>query len=90
MRLLQRRQGTRLRRNYDDWFEGKNRPAFRKFMPAYHEGLNNDFCAHQHPFDALRQRIADVKAEVLNEQGHPEQAIPLINEIRRACTATCS
>lgn len=68
-------------RNYDDWFEGKNRPAFRKFMPAYHEGLNNDFCAINIPL----MRYANVllmKAEVLNEQGHPEQAIPLINEIR--------
>ncbi len=78
---------------YNDWFcsfdeDGNpipgtsyNRPSFRKFMPADYEGLNNNYCAINIPL----MRYANVllmKAEVLNEQGHPEQAIPLINEVR--------
>lgn len=66
---------------YDDWFGGNNRPAFRKFMPTDYEALSNNYCAINIPL----MRYANVllmKAEVLNEQGHPEQAIPLINEVR--------
>ena len=58
-----------------------NRPAFRKFMPTDYEALSNNRCAINVPL----MRYANVllmKAEVLNEQGHPEQAIPLINQIR--------
>lgn len=67
-------------KNYDDWF-ATPRPAFRKFMPADLEGLSNNYCAINIPL----MRYANVllmKAEVLNEQGHPEQAIPLINQVR--------
>lgn len=79
--------------NYDNWFcsfdkdnnpipgTSYNRPAFRKFMPADYDGLDNNYCAINVPL----MRYANVllmKAEVLNEQGHPEQAIPLINEVR--------
>lgn len=79
--------------NYDEWFcsfdanwnpipgTAYNRPAFRKFMPADYEALSQNYCAINIPL----MRYANVllmKAEVLNEQGHPEQAIPLINQIR--------
>ena len=75
---------------YNDWFSNEdengnyipyNRPAFRKFMPTDYETLSNNRCAINVPL----MRYANVllmKAEVLNEQGHPEQAIPLINQIR--------
>lgn len=72
-------------KNYDDWFKNKDgaydRPAFRKFMPSDLEGLDNNYCAINIPL----MRYANVllmKAEALNEQGHPDQAIPLINQIR--------
>ena len=79
--------------DYDNWFcsfddknnpipgTSYNRPSFRKFMPTDYDGLYNNYCAINIPL----MRYANVllmKAEVLNEQGHPEQAIPLINEIR--------
>lgn len=77
--------------NYNDWFgtedeaTGKwvpyNRPAFRKFMPADYAALDKNYCAINIPL----MRYANVllmKAEALNEQGHPEQAIPFINEVR--------
>lgn len=72
--------------NYDDWFcdgDGKayDRPAFRKFMPATKETLSLDESAINIPL----MRYANVllmQAEALNEQGHPEQAIPLINKVR--------
>lgn len=66
--------------NYDDLFS-YNRPAFRKFMPATVEELNQNYSAINIPL----MRYANVllmKAEVLNKQGHPEQAIPLINQVR--------
>lgn len=80
--------------NYDNWFcnfdddgypipgTAYNRPAFRKFMPADYEGLSQNYCAINIPL----MRYANVllmKAEALNEQNHPELAIPLINEIRK-------
>jgi hypothetical protein len=57
-----------------------DRPNFRRFTPETYEELS-DYC----PFNIPLMRYANVmlmKAEVLNKQGHPEQAIPLINEIR--------
>lgn len=78
---------------YDNWFcqfddDGNpipgtayNRPSFRKFMPADMDGMSNNYCAINIPL----MRYANVllmKAEVLNQQGYPEQAIPLINEVR--------
>lgn len=78
---------------YDNWFcdfdddwnpipgTAYDRPSFRKFMPADYDALCNSYCAINIPL----MRYANVllmKAEVLNLQGHPEQAIPLINEVR--------
>lgn len=66
---------------YDELFDGKNRPAFRKLMPATYEALIQNYCAINVPL----MRYANVllmKAEVLNEQGNTVQAIPLINEVR--------
>lgn len=59
-----------------------NRPVFRKFLPTTLEGLTANYSAINVPL----MRYANVllmKAEVLNEQGHPDQAIPLINEVRK-------
>lgn len=68
--------------NYDDWFGPDNtKAAFRKFMPSTYDGLMQNYSAINIPL----MRWANVmlmKAEILNEQGHPRQAIPLINEIR--------
>ncbi|MDD2284034.1 MAG: RagB/SusD family nutrient uptake outer membrane protein [Methanoculleus sp.] len=72
--------------NYDDWFSDDkgiayNRPAFRKFMPTDYAALKTNRCAINIPL----MRYANVllmKAEVLNEQNHPAQAIPLINDVR--------
>ncbi len=80
--------------NYDNWFcdfddndnpiagTSYNKPSFRKLMPADYSGLNSNYCALNVPL----MRYANVmlmKAEALNEQGHADQAIPLINEVRR-------
>ncbi len=80
--------------NYDEWFcqfdddgypisgTAYNRPVFRKFMPADYEGLNQNYCAINIPLMRY-SNVLLMKAEALNEQGHPELAIPLINEVRR-------
>lgn len=72
-------------KNYNDWFNNNgtayNKPAFRKFLPSTIEELDQNYCAINIPL----MRYANVllmKAEILNKQGHPEQAIPLINEVR--------
>lgn len=71
--------------NYDDWFNNNgttyNKPVFRKFLPSTLEELEANYCAINVPL----MRYANVllmKAEILNKQGFPEQAIPLINEVR--------
>lgn len=67
--------------DYDHWFDGKDRPAFRKFMPTDYAALSSNRCAINIPL----MRYANVllmKAEVYNEQGQPGQAIPLINQVR--------
>ena len=74
--------GKVLGHDYDYWFEGVNRPVFRKLLPSTEEafGLDDD------DVNIPLMRYANVllmKAEALNEQGYPEQAIPLINEVRR-------
>lgn len=64
----------------DNWIT-YDRPVFRKSLPATVEELGADRVGYNIPL----MRYANVllmKAEVLNEQGHPELAIPLINEIR--------
>lgn len=58
-----------------------DRPVFRKSLPATLEELSADRVGYNIPL----MRYANVllmKAEVLNEQGHPELAIPLINDVR--------
>lgn len=65
---------------YDEWFE-KDKAVFRKYMPAQYSGLEND----ETSMNVMLMRYANVllmRAEVLNEQNHPELAIPLINEVR--------
>ena len=68
-------------KNYDDWFGTADRPVFRRFTPKTESERKMSRCAFNIPL----MRYANVllmKAEVLNQQGHPEQAIPIINEIR--------
>ncbi len=65
--------------DYDELFSS-DRPVFRKLTP-----LNEDEVELECDFNLPLMRYANVllmKAEVLNEQGNPSQAIPLINEIR--------
>ncbi len=57
-----------------------DRPAFRRFTPETRAEMDT-----RCPFNIPLMRYANVmlmKAEILNKQGHPDQAIPLINEIR--------
>lgn len=59
-----------------------NRPVFRKFTAATLDEMDEGRCAFNIPL----MRYANVmlmKAEVLNLQNHPEQAIQLINEVRK-------
>lgn len=58
-----------------------DRPNFRRFTPINEEERQMARCAYNIPL----MRYANVllmKAEILNKQGHPELAIPIINEIR--------
>lgn len=57
-----------------------NRPAFRRFTPSTKKELKTR-CGFNIPL----MRYANVllmKAEILNKQGDPELAIPIINELR--------
>lgn len=66
--------------NYDEWFK-TDKPVFRKFIPAAVSGMEADETA----MNIMLMRYANVllmRAEVLNEQNHPELAKPLINEVR--------
>lgn len=68
-------------KTYDEWFEGADKPAFRKYMPADVEGLNASYFAP----NIVLMRYANVllmKAEALNELGRSAEAIPVINEVR--------
>ena len=59
-----------------------DRPSFRKFMPATKEALYKD----NTDVNFTMMRYANVllmKAEALNNLGKTEQAIPLINEVRK-------
>lgn len=72
--------------NYDDWFSdgdgnAYNRPAFRKFMPVDMSALSNNRCAINIPLMRY-SNVLLMKAEVLNEQGKPAEAVPLINQVR--------
>lgn len=71
--------------NYSDLFTATDEVnrCFRKFMPPTDDvqNLRKGFIGSNIPL----MRYANVllmKAEILNEQGHPDQAIPLINEVR--------
>lgn len=58
-----------------------DKPSFRKFTPRTLDEMGES-CAFNIPL----MRYANVLlmiAEVLNEQGHPDQAVPYINEVRR-------
>ncbi len=44
-------------------------------------GLETNYCAINVPLMRY-SNVLLMKAEALNEQGHPELAVPLINEIR--------
>lgn len=66
--------------NYDEWFK-TDKPVFRKFIPAAVSGMEADETA----MNIMLMRYANVmlmRAEVLNEQNHPELAKPIINELR--------
>lgn len=68
---------------YDELFADSEEGAagFRRFTPETEEELDT-----RSTINIPLMRYANVmlmKAEILNKQGHPEQAIPLINEIRR-------
>lgn len=68
-------------KTYDDWFEGADKPAFRKYMPSDVEGLNASYFAP----NVVLMRYANVllmKAEALNELGRTTEAISVINEVR--------
>lgn len=65
---------------YDDLFE-TGHACFRKYLPDNLDALIANYTAINLPL----MRYANVllmKAEILNLQGHPEQAIPLINQVR--------
>lgn len=72
-------------KTYDEWFTDPNsemRTSFRKFLPATLDKMEQGNCDVNLPL----MRYANVllmKAEALNAQGHPEQAIPLIDEVRK-------
>ena len=62
--------------------EPYDRPSFRKFMPATYDALAQSTT----DVNVTLMRYANVllmKDEALNDLGHPDQAIPLINEVRR-------
>lgn len=68
--------------DFDDKFSDPTRKAFRKFLPSTPAEMEANYSAINVPL----MRYANVllmKAEILNKQGHPDQAIPLINDVRR-------
>mgnify|MGYP003029680658 FL=1 len=69
--------------NYDDIYDENSatRYNYRKYMPSTWSDYAQNYVGTNMPL----MRYANVllmKAEVYNEQGHPEKAIPLINEVR--------
>lgn len=67
--------------DYDAWFKGADKPAFRKFLPADYAGMESNYCAINIPLMRY-SNVLLMKAEALNELGRTAQAIPLINEVR--------
>ena len=69
-------------KTYDEWFQGADKPVFRKYMPADTAGLSAAYFAP----NIVLMRYANVllmKAEALNELGRTSEAIPLVNEVRK-------
>ena len=69
-------------KTYDEWFQGADKPVFRKYMPADAAGLSAAYFAP----NIVLMRYANVllmKAEALNELGRTSEAIPLVNEVRK-------
>lgn len=67
--------------NFNEWFENSSRVVFRKFLPGTYEGLDANYCAINIPLMRY-SNVLLLKAEALNEQGKPGEAIPLINMVR--------
>ena len=66
---------------YPDLTTAYNKPVFRKFIPIDASAMVPDETA----MNIMLMRYANVmlmRAEVLNEQNHPELAKPIINELR--------
>lgn len=72
--------GRVMGKEYDELFGGENKPVFRRFTSPTLEEMQ-EACAINIPL-MRHVNVLLMKAEVLNEQNHPEQAIPIINEIR--------
>lgn len=58
-----------------------DRPVFRKLLPATLSEMKASRVGYNIPLMRY-SNVLLMKAEVLNEQGHPELAIPLINDVR--------
>lgn len=67
--------------DYNDWFEGADKPAFRKFLPGDMAGLEANYCAINVPLMRY-SNVLLMQAEILNEQGNTPEAISLINKVR--------
>lgn len=68
-------------KNYNDFFGGINKPAFRKYLPRNW----NDMKKSRTGLNVPLMRYSNVllmKAEALNELNKPAEAIPFINQIR--------
>lgn len=69
-------------KNYDEWFNGEDFPAFRKFMSPDLEGVKSDVCAINVPLMRY-SNVLLMKAEVLNQLDRGDEGIDLINDVRR-------
>lgn len=67
-------------KNYDDWFT-TDFNAFRKFMPADIEGLENSRCAINIPLMRY-SNVLLMKAEILNLLDRGQEGLIFINEVR--------
>lgn len=67
-------------KNYDDWFT-TDFNAFRKFMPADIEGLENSRCAINIPLMRY-SNVLLMKAEILNQLDRGQEGLIFINEVR--------
>lgn len=67
-------------KNYDDWFSSEVY-AFRKFMPADLEGLENSRCAINIPLMRY-SNVLLMKAEILNQLDRGNEGLKYINNVR--------